>query len=211
MSYYGFRYYDPVTGRWPSRDPIGANWETAEFNVYAFVRNNSLNFVDLLGQEILRDQWNEWGGDAGMTRIPSRGNCWRYAANDPIGPGDSHHDKRPNDWDYQTPRSGLDPNGKKNCPSLMDAVRAEGGIDPDGGECPDCHDLISVQYADNVKGGFGGQQQDIHFAVNRGACGGAGGGDGWTQKRGSRPPETGGDKLAPGHVECGKLCLPKKK
>jgi RHS repeat-associated protein len=23
MFYYGFRYYDPVTGRWPSRDPIG--------------------------------------------------------------------------------------------------------------------------------------------------------------------------------------------
>ena len=21
--YYGFRYYDPVTGRWPNRDPIG--------------------------------------------------------------------------------------------------------------------------------------------------------------------------------------------
>jgi RHS repeat-associated protein len=22
MFYYGFRYYDPVTGRWPNRDPI---------------------------------------------------------------------------------------------------------------------------------------------------------------------------------------------
>jgi RHS repeat-associated protein len=23
LLYYGYRYYDPVTGRWPNRDPIG--------------------------------------------------------------------------------------------------------------------------------------------------------------------------------------------
>jgi hypothetical protein len=23
VAYYGYRYYDPVAGRWPSRDPIG--------------------------------------------------------------------------------------------------------------------------------------------------------------------------------------------
>ena len=23
IAYYGYRYYDPVTGRWPSRDPMG--------------------------------------------------------------------------------------------------------------------------------------------------------------------------------------------
>ena len=26
LLYYGYRYYDPVTGRWPSRDPIGERW-----------------------------------------------------------------------------------------------------------------------------------------------------------------------------------------
>jgi hypothetical protein len=25
VSFYGYRYYDPVTGRWPSRDPIEGN------------------------------------------------------------------------------------------------------------------------------------------------------------------------------------------
>jgi RHS repeat-associated protein len=32
LYYYGFRYYDPNTGRWTSRDPIGENWNTGEFN-----------------------------------------------------------------------------------------------------------------------------------------------------------------------------------
>jgi RHS repeat-associated protein len=44
--YYGFRYYDPVTGRWPSRDPIG---ERGGNNLYAMVGNNPLNSYDLLG------------------------------------------------------------------------------------------------------------------------------------------------------------------
>jgi hypothetical protein len=46
VAYYGYRYYDPVTGRWPSRDPIG---EEGGLNLYGFVGNRSLNFVDLLG------------------------------------------------------------------------------------------------------------------------------------------------------------------
>ena len=44
--YYGFRYYDPVTGRWPSRDPLG---EFGGLNLYAFVSNNVSNEIDLLG------------------------------------------------------------------------------------------------------------------------------------------------------------------
>jgi uncharacterized protein RhaS with RHS repeats len=46
MNYYGYRYYDPVTGRWPSRDPIG---EGGELNLYGFVGNNCLNYWDYLG------------------------------------------------------------------------------------------------------------------------------------------------------------------
>jgi RHS repeat-associated protein len=44
--YYGFRYYDPVTDRWPSRDPME---EEGGLNVYAFVYNSPLDFVDNLG------------------------------------------------------------------------------------------------------------------------------------------------------------------
>jgi RHS repeat-associated protein len=46
MFFYGFRYYDAETGRWPSRDPIG---ERGGLNLYGFVENNAVNRWDLLG------------------------------------------------------------------------------------------------------------------------------------------------------------------
>lgn len=48
LYYYGYRYYDPATGRWPSKDPIA---ERGGPNPYAFVGNSSINLVDLLGQQ----------------------------------------------------------------------------------------------------------------------------------------------------------------
>jgi RHS repeat-associated protein len=47
LYYYGYRYYDPTTGRWPSRDPIG---ERGGMNLYGFVGNDGTNRWDLLGQ-----------------------------------------------------------------------------------------------------------------------------------------------------------------
>ena len=44
--YYGFRYYDPVTGRWPSRDPYK---KTEDINRYAFSLNTPVNYWDYLG------------------------------------------------------------------------------------------------------------------------------------------------------------------
>jgi RHS repeat-associated protein len=44
--YYGFRFYDPQTGRWPNRDPIG---ERGGINLYGFVGNNGVAFSDRLG------------------------------------------------------------------------------------------------------------------------------------------------------------------
>jgi RHS repeat-associated protein len=46
LSYYGYRYYAPSQGRWLSRDPLE---EEGGVNLYAFVRNHTLNTVDLLG------------------------------------------------------------------------------------------------------------------------------------------------------------------
>jgi len=48
LFYYGYRYYDPVTGRWPSRDPIGENGGE---NLYAFVENAGVNMIDIFGLE----------------------------------------------------------------------------------------------------------------------------------------------------------------
>jgi integrase/recombinase XerD len=43
---YGYRWYDPVTGRWPSRDPIG---ERGGINLYGFVENDSIVEFDVFG------------------------------------------------------------------------------------------------------------------------------------------------------------------
>ena len=46
VTYYGFRYYDPVTGRWPSRDPIE---EEGGLNLYGMLYNDTINYYDYLG------------------------------------------------------------------------------------------------------------------------------------------------------------------
>jgi RHS repeat-associated protein len=49
LVYYGARYYNPEIGRWTQRDPMGF---VDGPNVYAFVGNNPVNFVD---------EWGLWG------------------------------------------------------------------------------------------------------------------------------------------------------
>jgi uncharacterized protein RhaS with RHS repeats len=43
---YGYRYYDPLTGRWPSKDPIA---ERGGIYLYGFVGNNGISRVDKIG------------------------------------------------------------------------------------------------------------------------------------------------------------------
>jgi RHS repeat-associated protein len=45
--YYGYRYYDPSTGRWPNRDPLE---EDGGLNIYAVAGNAPVNALDILGQ-----------------------------------------------------------------------------------------------------------------------------------------------------------------
>jgi RHS repeat-associated protein len=45
--YYGYRFYNPSTGRWLSRDPIG---EQGGKNLYGFVQNNPENLIDPHGK-----------------------------------------------------------------------------------------------------------------------------------------------------------------
>ena len=46
LYYYGYRYYSPELGRWPSRDPIG---ERGGRNLYGFVGNAPIGLLDPLG------------------------------------------------------------------------------------------------------------------------------------------------------------------
>ena len=63
VCYYGFRYYDPTTGRWPSIDPIA---ERGGLNLYAIVGNDAVNLWDLLGlsqwKSLMGGSWNHVGG-----------------------------------------------------------------------------------------------------------------------------------------------------
>ena len=46
LYYYGYRWYDPLTGRWPSRDPIN---EDGGLNLYGFVGNDGVDGIDQFG------------------------------------------------------------------------------------------------------------------------------------------------------------------
>ena len=48
LSYYGFRFYAPALGRWLTRDPLG---EEGGINLYGFVGNNSINYIDPYGDQ----------------------------------------------------------------------------------------------------------------------------------------------------------------
>jgi RHS repeat-associated protein len=48
LNYYGYRYYDPVNGRWLGRDPIG---ERGGDNLYAFCENAAIQSIDILGND----------------------------------------------------------------------------------------------------------------------------------------------------------------
>ena len=46
LVYYNYRHYNPLDGRWTSRDPIG---EEGGLNVYIYVNRNPLAYIDTLG------------------------------------------------------------------------------------------------------------------------------------------------------------------
>jgi RHS repeat-associated protein len=58
LYYYGYRWYDPVTGRWPSRDPIE---ESGGVNLYGFNLNGPTNWIDILGAAPGPYQAPNWG------------------------------------------------------------------------------------------------------------------------------------------------------
>jgi RHS repeat-associated protein len=52
--YYGYRSYNPATGRWLSRDPIGEN---VSANIYALVNNRPISTIDVLGLYLYPGVW----------------------------------------------------------------------------------------------------------------------------------------------------------
>jgi RHS repeat-associated protein len=75
LYYYGYRYYNPSTGRWLNRDQIE---EIGGENLYAFCHNSPVLYFDYLGTELV--YWSEgyafrdpgyytiWGSQNGLFR-----------------------------------------------------------------------------------------------------------------------------------------------
>jgi len=82
VSYYGYRWYDPFTGRWPSRDPIE---EDGGITLYGFVGNSGVN------------RWDRFGLVGSIT-IPGSPQQWppppppRSYAPEPKGRDEGHYD-----------------------------------------------------------------------------------------------------------------------
>ncbi len=56
--YYGYRFYDPIAGKWTSRDPLG---EYGGINLYKAVRNNAVNWIDPFGLQNLDPDKGQFG------------------------------------------------------------------------------------------------------------------------------------------------------
>ena len=64
-SFYGYRWYDPLTGRWPSRDPIE---ERGGQNLYGFVGNDGIDRLDQIGLYCVQTSF-KWTGDAKVVSV----------------------------------------------------------------------------------------------------------------------------------------------
>lgn len=80
VNYYGYRYYDPITGRWPSRDPIE---ESGGLNLHSFVGNDGVNWSDYLGL------WEYSDGDATYSNL----SFWEYIGHILAKAGDDMDDE----------------------------------------------------------------------------------------------------------------------
>ena len=67
VMYYGYRFYDPETGRWPSRDLIE---EMGGVNLYGFVENDGINDLDFLGNRKVVIEYNAFIPNSLGAKIP---------------------------------------------------------------------------------------------------------------------------------------------
>ena len=66
---FGIRYYDPTTGRWTQRDPVGGSLqETTKANPYVYAANDPVNEVDPSGRDCFYDALGAAITSAGVIR-----------------------------------------------------------------------------------------------------------------------------------------------
>jgi RHS repeat-associated protein len=85
---YLYRWYDPLTGRWPSRDPIE---EDGGVNLYGMVINSVVNLWDMLGLEewtsasMTDGDWMHVGGGERKTLNSELGQILRTTGGESLG------------------------------------------------------------------------------------------------------------------------------
>jgi RHS repeat-associated protein len=79
LLYYGYRYYNPQTGKWLSRDPSG---EDAGVNLYRFNDNDPVYYVDPLGLQVRSDR-NWYPGERNPRTGRRYGDSGTYDKNTP--------------------------------------------------------------------------------------------------------------------------------
>ncbi|MBI2435163.1 MAG: RHS repeat-associated core domain-containing protein [Candidatus Hydrogenedentes bacterium] len=81
---FGFRDYDPKTGRWTAKDPIG--FAGGDVNLYGYVANNPIHFSDPAGQWIVQAIGFGVGAAVGaISSYCSGGDFWDVVQSGAIG------------------------------------------------------------------------------------------------------------------------------
>ena len=136
-----YRAYDPQAGRWLQRD---LNSETPVHKLYLYVESSTLNFIDPFGLALhIPDE--DWGGfdkrqfdpaEYGpFPEVkPSRGNCYRFACDDPLQIGDDPRKHSINPGNEMT---------LNTCKELLDAAKKDGAVEPCNSVCPPGHTMIA--------------------------------------------------------------------
>ena len=188
VAYYGYRFYDPVMGRWPSRDPIG---ERGGMNLYGFVGNDGVNWFDLLGNILPPPMEIVNGVDRGpsVDRLPSTPppvpppvprilTPDEWGDVDPSAPAfnlsETHTLSKGNCWRFvcndpnkEGETARIDPGGKpiteedRTCKVVRKLATARGTAEllPDG-NCPKCHYRVKLFVKEKVDYHFYRQEPD---------------------------------------------------
>jgi RHS repeat-associated protein len=146
LLYYGYRFYNPTDGRWPSRDPVE---EEGGVNLYGMVVNNPINIWDLLGLDTYLARRKLGGGPAkpigslfahqfAFVVDPKTGEITTYS----WGNTPTSWDRGSNKWFANMPE---DIAAAKEALANKLAVR-QGGVDLDG-----CMVLAFTRLADSTR------------------------------------------------------------